>query len=331
MAKPKWVAAEFFAGMGLMRAGLQLAGIDTVFANDIDETKATLYQENWGDNELHVGDIRSLSGADIPGADLATASFPCVDLSLAGYRKGLRGKQSGLVLDFLRILGEMHHLPHTVMIENVVGFLTANGKEDWKTVVRGLQALGYHTGHLVVDASAFVAQSRARVFLFGNREPFLLPTPPPVRNDLRLADVAEPDGEWWPPRRLGAFLSSLSSIQADRVTSYQRQNRTGFFGTFRRTRHGAAVWEVRADERAGALRTTKGGSARQAVLRAGQGNLAARWMGVPEYARLQGAGNMSYGSVTAQQAMFALGDAVCVPVIEWLANNCLAPMLDGRP
>ena len=69
-------AIEFFAGMGLMRAGLERVGINTVFANDIDETKAKLYADNWGRKELHVGDIRQLHGDEIPSADLVTASFP---------------------------------------------------------------------------------------------------------------------------------------------------------------------------------------------------------------------------------------------------------------
>ena len=321
-------AAEFFAGMGLMRAGLNTAGIETVFANDIDEVKATLYRDNWGADELCVSDIRALRGDDVPDIDLATASFPCVDLSLAGNRRGLDGEQSGLVRDFLRIMEEMDsRAPDTVMIENVPGFLTANGGRDWDTVVGGLRSLGYSTDHVIVDASAFVAQSRARVFLIGNRDDVSLPEAPPVRDDLRLAEVAEETAEWWPPARLAKFLLSLSPVQEERVSAYQARAETGFFGAFRRTRNGSAVWEVRADERAGALRTTCGGSSKQAILRAGHGCLAARWMHVMEYARLQGAGHLRYDGVTPQQAMFALGDAVCVPVVEWLARTCLVPLM----
>ena len=87
------------------------------------------------------------------------------------------------------------------------------------------------------------------------------------------------------------------------------------------------MWEVRADHKAGALRTTRGGSAKQALVRAGRGEVAVRWMGVGEYASLQGAEYLSYTSVTPQQAMFALGDAVCVPVVEWLGRNCLLPLM----
>ncbi|MXY32703.1 MAG: DNA (cytosine-5-)-methyltransferase [Boseongicola sp. SB0676_bin_33] len=321
-------AGEFFAGMGLMRAGLEPLGIQTVFANDIDATKATLYRDNWGGDALHVCDIRGLTASDIPDIDLATASFPCTDLSLAGWRKGLNGDQSGLIVEFLRLLDEMgDRAPGTIMIENVPGFLTSNGGDDWQTVVRALQELGYNPGHLMVDAASFVPQSRSRVFLFGHKGGFMLPQAPEPRADLRLASVAERDGDWWSAERLGAFLSAMSPIQSERVTAYQRRRSAGFFGAFRRTRDGRPVWEVRADERAGALRTTRGGSARQAILRAGRGSVAARWMNVMEYARLQGAENLRYGSVTAAQAMFALGDAVCVPVIDWLGRNCLRPML----
>lgn len=321
-------AIEFFAGMGLMRAGLEQVGIKTVFANDVDETKAKLYVDNWGQDELHVGDIRSLNGENIPDAELVTASFPCTDMSLAGHYKGLNGAQSSLVLDFMRILDEMGaRAPRTLLIENVMGFLTANGGKDWETVVDGIQKLGYETDHIVVDAGAFVPQSRARVFLFGHKGSIDLPEPPTIRKDLRLAAVAEEDGDWWPPDRLFAFMQTLSPLQHQRVSRYRSRFWPGYFGAFRRTRGGKAVWEVRADERAGALRTTRGGSAKQAIVRAGRGDIAVRWMNVTEYARLQGAEHLRYTSVTPSQAMFALGDAVCVPVIEWLGQHCLKPML----
>ncbi len=321
-------AIEFFSGMGLMRAGLERVGIETIFANDIDTTKAKLYVDNWGQNELHVGDIRDLNGDEIPQANLATASFPCTDMSLAGNYKGLNGAQSGLVMDFLRILNEMgERAPQTLMIENVMGFLTANGGKDWEKVVGGIRELGYDTAHIIVNAKAFVPQSRARVFLFGNKGPISLPEPPPARTDVYLADIAEAEGDWWPEERVSAFVDTLSPIQFQRVSNYKRRIWSAYFGAFRRTRGGRAVWEVRADELAGTLRTTRGGSAKQAIVRAGRGELAVRWMNTKEYARLQGAEHLRYNAVTPYQAMFALGDAVCVPVIEWLAVNCLQQML----
>lgn len=59
----------------------------------------------------------------MPSVDIATASFPCVDLSLAGYRKGLEGEQSGLFFEFCRVLREMgERIPPAVLVENVFSF-----------------------------------------------------------------------------------------------------------------------------------------------------------------------------------------------------------------
>ena len=317
-------SAEFFAGMGLMRAGLESVGVRTVFANDIDRTKAALYRANWGDEALVVDDIRNLSGDDIPDAEVATASFPCVDMSLAGNLAGLRGEDSGLIVEFCRILAEMgERRPGAVIVENVPGFLTVNGGHDFARVVEMLEAIDYAVESVVIDAASFVPQSRQRVFLLGTlgSQPALPRAPEGAA--LRLADVASPDGDWWPSERRDGFLASLSPLQRGRIDSWRCDPRVRFLGAYRRTRNGRAVWEVRSDEIAGALRTTRGGSSRQALVRVGLGDFDVRWMTVDEYARLQGAEELLYDAVSDRQAMFALGDAVCVPVIEWLAENWL--------
>lgn len=81
---------EFFAGGGLARIGL---GPEwrCAFANDIDAGKCAAYRENFGGDALVEADIAALTIADLPAAraDLAWASFPCQDLSLAGARGGL--------------------------------------------------------------------------------------------------------------------------------------------------------------------------------------------------------------------------------------------------
>ena len=145
--------------------------------------------------------------------------------------------------------------PETVMLENVPGFLTSNGGKDFHRVLQRLRALGYNVGHTCVDAAAFVPQSRRRVFIVGSRRTMpVLPDPPPMK-DLRLAGiVSRRNGDWWPHHRLYDFITSLSPIQARRVAAYRASKRIRYFGAFRRTRHGRAVWEVRDDELAGALR-----------------------------------------------------------------------------
>ncbi|MCY3653262.1 MAG: DNA (cytosine-5-)-methyltransferase [bacterium] len=315
-------AAEFFAGMGLVRAGLELVGVRTVYANDICPTKAKLYRSNWGSDVLVVGDIRDVEAGDVPDVELATASFPCIDTSIAGNRAGLDGEQSGLIDEFCRLLEEMgKRRPGAVIVENVPGFRTVNQGRDFVSVVNRLESLGYSVTDIVVDASAFLPQSRARIFLLGTQGPQPeIPEVPNVTTSLRLSDVAD-TGPWWPQHRRDAFLSSLSLLQRSRVDRWQADSQVRFFGAFRRTRNGRAVWEIRGDEIAGTLRTLSGGSARQAIVRIGAGKFDVRWMTLGEYARLQGADGLRYDAVSERQAMYALGDAVCVPVIEWIGNN----------
>ena len=322
-------AAEFFAGMGLVRAGLELCGIQTIFANDVDEKKASLYRGNWGCRELRVADIRDLGGDDVPTVDVATASFPCVDTSIAGDRAGLAGDQSGLVFEFVRVISEMgERAPGVVLLENVPGFLTTDGGHDFSRVISDLDELGYRCQHLSVDAAAFVPQSRPRVFVLGKKDGSCrVPEPPPLRSDLRLFDVASRRGEWWTGERKKQFLNSLSPMQAERLDRHRTSRRVSYLGAYRRTRKGRAVWEIRPDEIAGALRTTGGGSSRQAIVRAGRGTVDMRWMDLREYARLQGAEKFRFGDVSERQAMFALGDAVCVPVVKWIGENWLCPAL----
>ena len=85
---------EFFAGGGMARAGLD-GLLDCAFANDIDPMKCAAYRANYPDDPITQGDIWNLRPADIPAAQLACASFPCQDLSLAGGRRGLNAPRSG--------------------------------------------------------------------------------------------------------------------------------------------------------------------------------------------------------------------------------------------
>src|SRR4051812_46140003 len=96
-------AAEFFAGIGLMRVGLEEAGWKVIWANDNDQDKAKIYRGHFKDSpdHLEVDDVHKIPGSKIPPVALATASFPCNDLSLAGARRGLAGEQSGAFWGFV--------------------------------------------------------------------------------------------------------------------------------------------------------------------------------------------------------------------------------------
>ena len=80
-----FVAAEFFAGIGLVRVALEHCGWRVAFANDIDPDKLEIYELNFGRADFHLGDIHEIDVSNLPQCDLFTASFPCNDLSIAGW------------------------------------------------------------------------------------------------------------------------------------------------------------------------------------------------------------------------------------------------------
>ena len=115
---------EFFAGGGMARAGLG-EGWRCLYATDIDEKKAASYAQNWGDDELQVADVNAVTTDDLPGmADLAWASFPCQDLSLAGNYSGLKGERSGAFWPFWHLMEALkaeERAPTAIVLENVCG------------------------------------------------------------------------------------------------------------------------------------------------------------------------------------------------------------------
>jgi len=173
-------AAEFFAGIGLMRAGLAAAGVDVVWANDIEPAKRASYAANFGGADYVLGDVRDVAGDDVPTVELATASFPCTDLSLAGNRDGLgesagshvRADGSSMFWEFARVLHELgSRRPPVVLLENVLGFASSKDGRDLADAVRALNDLGYSCDLLVIDARHFVPQSRPRLFIVALEAP----------------------------------------------------------------------------------------------------------------------------------------------------------------
>ena len=101
---PRFTAAEFFAGIGLVRLALENQGWRVLWANDIDPDKAEMYRTNFGSDDLVVGDVHKIPADDVPDCTLYTASFPCNDLSIAGAQAGLNGKESGAFWGLVQIL-----------------------------------------------------------------------------------------------------------------------------------------------------------------------------------------------------------------------------------
>lgn len=201
---------EFFAGAGMARAGLG-AKWRCAFSNEFDVKKSVVYRKNWkAPDVLKVADVGTLTTADVPSiADLAWASFPCQDLSLAGAGGGLKGDRSGTFWPFWRLMQgliEEDRAPKLIVLENVCGTLTSHGGKDFAAICSTFVKAGYYFGAVIVDAVRFVPQSRPRLFVIG------------VRDDLALAAPSiTSDGAsalWHPRGLLNAYENLTPKVKA---------------------------------------------------------------------------------------------------------------------
>jgi DNA (cytosine-5)-methyltransferase 1 len=209
MSKLKYY--EFFAGGGMARAGLGPQW-QCEFANDFDQMKVATYEANWGKEHLVHRDVAKLTTSQLPGrADLAWASFPCQDLSLAGGYAGL-GRQASAVMTrsgtfwpFWALMKELvreGRAPRVIVLENVYGVLRSRGGKDFAAIGSAISTAGYQFGALVIDAVLFVPQSRPRVFFVA------------VEASARITpqiSADEPSTDWHPKALFEAY-QGLSSI-----------------------------------------------------------------------------------------------------------------------
>jgi len=357
---------EFFAGGGMARLGLGERWA-CAFANDFDPVKASTYRANFPDAEGHFreGDVWALSAADLPGeADLAWASSPCQDFSLAGARAGLEGGRSSAFFGFWKLMQALQgegRAPRLIVIENVVGLLTSRGGADFAALGRALAEAGYVFGALEIDAACLLPQSRPRVFVVASRiaPPAALSGDSPFHTRaVRQAHVGLPHDlkaawVWWrlaPPPARNIDLSALlepdeavvwrSEADTERLLSlmapHHRARLSGHRGravgaVFRRTRieDGRRVQraEVRFDGLAGCLRTPRGGSSRQTLVVVEDGHVRSRLLSPREAARLMGLPDTYQLPKPATAALHVAGDGVAVPVVRWLAQELLELLL----
>lgn len=363
--------AEYFAGIGLVRLGLEQLGWQVMFANDWANNKFAMYSAHFKDANKHyrVQDIFSVSHADVPHTLLATASFPCIDLSLAGNLKGLDGQHSSAFWGFTQILEQQVNKPRLVMLENVPGWLTSNHGQDFRIAIQELNRLGYACDVYAINAAHFVPQSRLRIFVIGvqtsykNQDASLflrrsaslktqalekailtnqdlcwnfleVPSlPKKLKTNLShlLENLSTDDHRWWSDDEVQRHLNMMSPVNLDYLKQIQGSSYYSYCTMYRRVREGKQRAELRKDGLAGCLRTASGGSSRQMLVKGGQGTIRMRLMTPREYARLQGVTDDYPIPSNINQALTGFGDAVCVPVITWIAENILDSLVKSLP
>lgn len=344
---------DFFAGSGLVTEALK-PYFTVAWANDLCPKKAAVYRANHPKDNFHLGSIATLSGATLPEALLSWASFPCQDLSLAGNLEGLSSARSGLVWHWLRTMDEMPRRPSIVVAENVVGLVSAQGGSHYCRLHLALMERGYRVGALLLDAIHWTPQSRPRIFIVGVDQrvevsDFCSCTPTWAHSRaLQKIGGTLPQWTWWrlpTPRRRPYSLASIIDFHAPcdepwrtahnlnlispphrtRLTQALQAGKKVVPG-YKRTRNGRQVLELRLDGVAGCLRTPEGGSSRQLLILSRNGALHTRLLTVQETARLMGAPKHYKLPGSYNDAYKAMGDAVAVPAVRYLARHLLFPL-----
>jgi DNA (cytosine-5)-methyltransferase 1 len=345
---------EMFCGGGMVRMALS-DGWRCLIANDHDPKKAAAYRMNFGGEALRVCDVASLTAADLPGvADLCWASPPCQDISLAGrgaglgleedyvnlHRRSLKPTRSGSFWPWIRLMRSLDsegRAPRMIVVENVEGLANGRKGADYYWVQEALRELGYYLfyGDSVIDASAFLPQSRRRVFVVGSRTPWgrhrypTLPTPTPIADRPSLASLIDLDAPCDPLAKTAKLLEAMSETNRLKLAEAQARGGLQVGCAYRRTRRDGPQWEVRFDGTAGCLRTAAGGSSRQTLLFVNGADVRSRIMSPRECARLTGLPEHYRLPETDKDAYDLVGDGVAPPVVAWLARNVLEPALDA--
>jgi DNA (cytosine-5)-methyltransferase 1 len=261
--------------------------------------------------------------------------------------------------------------PPLVTLENVDSLLTSGEGEDLEAALRALNELGYSVDVLIIDAIHFVPHSRERLFAVaqrregqdgiqleqhlsqsGNARPEkvrdfirnypdidwrLRDLPELPKTDLKLRDIVDQEeDDWWEEDRAEYLFSQMYDRHKKQVKEMMEKDKWQYGTVFRRTRKRngkrQSTAELRTDGIAGCLRTPKGGSARQIIVRVGKGQRDARLLNARECARLMGVSDFELSEdASLTQHLWGFGDAVCAPVMEWLTEHYLNPVFNKLP
>lgn len=187
----KLACVSFFSGGGGLDLGLETAGFQTRFANDIDPyscatlqlgrvTAARMGRELMDKAVVLSADIKTIDGSLVLEAsrlrkgDVAVMAGgpPCQAFSVFGKRMGRGDHRGQLVHEYFRLLSQIS--PEAFVFENVYGLLTVENGEVFKLACERLReprkGLRYELSVLRLNAVDYgVPQYRDRIFIVGSR------------------------------------------------------------------------------------------------------------------------------------------------------------------
>lgn len=189
--------ASFFAGVGGIDKGFELAGFKTIYANEFDLNASETYKANFPEVQFSLSDIRDLDEKiDIPNFDILLAGFPCQAFSVAGYRQGFNDEKGrgNLFFELARIIKEKK--PNIIFLENVKNLFSHDDGNTFAIISDTLEKLGYFVKSQVLNACNYgnIPQTRERIYIvcFRDKEQYKnFEFPKPIKLDTKLYDVID--------------------------------------------------------------------------------------------------------------------------------------------
>ena len=197
-----------FAGIGGFELGFERAGHRTILVCENDERASRVLRHRWPRIRLSP-DVATLE--DLPeDTDVVTAGFPCQNLSMAGDKAGIDGRKSTIVNTLFELL-DRRAVPW-VVIENVYFMLHLARGAAIASILDRLEQRGYRWAYRIVNSRAFgLPQRRRRVFIVASQSSdprgVLLADDAPDRKWPEI-DTTRPIGFYWTEGRTGNGLTS---------------------------------------------------------------------------------------------------------------------------
>jgi DNA (cytosine-5)-methyltransferase 1 len=163
-----------------------------------------------------------------------------------------------------------------------------------------------------------------------------LPVPNAVAPALSTLIEEEPTGvEWHSSAQTDQVLQLMSPLHLRKLEKARLLKRKIVGTLYRRTRrdrNGTSVQraEVRFDQVSGCLRTPAGGSSRQTLLVVEGEQVRSRLLSPREAARLMGVPDSYPLPSNYNDAYHLFGDGLVVPVVSWLGEHLLKPLVTGE-
>ena len=163
---------DLFAGVGGFHAALSGLGGECVYAVEIDESAAKVYQRNWGLDPLRdISEDANEAVMKVPNHDVLVAGFPCQPFSKSGAQRGMDETRGTLYWNILKII-QAHH-PAVVLLENVRNLAGPRHRHEWQVIIETLRSEGYRVSdspaifspHLLPPEMGGRPQVRERVFI----------------------------------------------------------------------------------------------------------------------------------------------------------------------